>query len=266
MEKTNVLGKTGLNVGRLGLASSYGAPAKAFELAFEHGCNYFYMGGGGKKTEMKTAIKNLIAKGKRDEMVLAVQTYSRWGVLMPFLFKQTLASMGVKYADVLILGWHNSVPSGFLLDTAQKLKDQGLCRFIAMSGHKRSLFPILAKDDFFDIFHIRYNAAHRGAETDCFPLFNPGKKPGIVTYTATRWGHLLDPKKMPGNKKPLTADECYRFVMANSDIDVCLCGPRNMEEMRIALSALEGNPLNEKGINRIKTIGDFVRKKRFGFF
>ena len=29
------LGRTGLNVGRLGLSSSYGAPAKAYEEAFE---------------------------------------------------------------------------------------------------------------------------------------------------------------------------------------------------------------------------------------
>ena len=34
------LGRTGLRVGRLGLASSYGAPEAAFEEAFDRGCNY----------------------------------------------------------------------------------------------------------------------------------------------------------------------------------------------------------------------------------
>jgi hypothetical protein len=38
------LGLTGLEVGRLGIAASYGVPAKAFEEAFERGCNYFYWG------------------------------------------------------------------------------------------------------------------------------------------------------------------------------------------------------------------------------
>jgi hypothetical protein len=36
------LGKTGLKVGRLGVSAGYGAPAEAFEDAFEKGCNYFY--------------------------------------------------------------------------------------------------------------------------------------------------------------------------------------------------------------------------------
>ena len=33
--RLTILGKTGLRVGRLGVASSYGAPASAFEEAFE---------------------------------------------------------------------------------------------------------------------------------------------------------------------------------------------------------------------------------------
>ena len=43
---SGTLGRTGLNVGRLGVAASYGAPAEAFEEAFERGCNYFYIGSG----------------------------------------------------------------------------------------------------------------------------------------------------------------------------------------------------------------------------
>jgi hypothetical protein len=39
-----ILGRTGLKVGRLGISSSYGAPAEAFEEAFERGCNYFVIG------------------------------------------------------------------------------------------------------------------------------------------------------------------------------------------------------------------------------
>jgi aryl-alcohol dehydrogenase-like predicted oxidoreductase len=38
------LGRTGLQVGRLGISSSFGAPARAFEEAFEKGCNYFTWG------------------------------------------------------------------------------------------------------------------------------------------------------------------------------------------------------------------------------
>lgn len=38
------LGRTGLQVGRLGIADGYGAPTEAFEEAFERGCNYWTWG------------------------------------------------------------------------------------------------------------------------------------------------------------------------------------------------------------------------------
>jgi len=38
------LGRTGLKVGRMGIASGYWAPAKTIEEAFERGCNYMTRG------------------------------------------------------------------------------------------------------------------------------------------------------------------------------------------------------------------------------
>ena len=57
-----ILGQTGLLVGRLGISSSYGAHAEAFEEAFERGCNYFTWGTflKGPSSEMKTAIRNIV--------------------------------------------------------------------------------------------------------------------------------------------------------------------------------------------------------------
>ncbi len=59
------LGRTGLKVGRLGISSSYGAPAAAFEEAFERGCNYFVIGSfmKGRSKEMIKAIHNIVQKG-----------------------------------------------------------------------------------------------------------------------------------------------------------------------------------------------------------
>ena len=204
--KTGILGDTGLKAGRLGLGASYGAPAPVFEEAFEKGCNYFYLGSGRREAGMKTAVRNLQKKDQRDKMVIAVQTYARLGMMTEFFFKKTLKSLGIEYADVLILGWHNSMPFSMLTDFALNMKAKGLCRFIGISGHNRALFPQLAEKKLFDIFQIRYNPAHRGAETECFPaLKNSLPRPGIVSYTATRWGQLLDKKHMPGREPALTA-------------------------------------------------------------
>ena len=80
-----ILGATGLKVGPLGLAASYGAPAEAFEEAFDWGCNYFYLGGGRRRAGMKQAIRNLCGKGQRDNLVVAIQSYARFGHLMEWI-------------------------------------------------------------------------------------------------------------------------------------------------------------------------------------
>jgi len=259
------LGSTGLKVGPLGMAASYGAPAEAFEEAFEKGCNYFYLGGGRRKAGMKQAIRNLCSQGWRDKLVIAIQSYARSGHLMEWVFKSRLRSMGLERADILVLGWHNRRPSSGLVKRAKAMKAKGLCRFIAMSGHQRNLFPQMDADGQFDLFHVRYNAAHRGAQEEIFPHFQGNDRPGIVSYTATRWGQFLNPKKMPpGDSVPAPSD-CYRFSLSNPVVDVCMCGPKNMDQMRAALPTLEQGPLGEEDMERMKRIGDYVHKmnKRF---
>ena len=145
------------------------------------------------------------------------------------------------------------------------MKAEGLCRFVAMSGHQRRLFPQMAAAGQFDLFHVRYNAAHRGAEEEIFPHLQGNDRPGMVTYTATRWGQLLNPKKMPPEESVPAPGDCYRFVLSNPAVDVCMCGPRNLDQMRAALPALELGPLGEEDMERMKRIGDYVhgRTRKF---
>ena len=98
------------------------------------------------------------------------------------------------------------------------MKEKGIFQFLALSGHQRKLFPELARERIFDLFHVRYNAAHRGAEEEVFPLIQGEERPGIVTYTATRWGHLIKPKKMPPGETPPPASHCYRFILSNTKL------------------------------------------------
>ncbi len=260
------LGSTGLRVGPLGIAASYGAPAEAFEEAFEKGCNYFYLGSGRKRANMKQAIRNICKRGQRDNLIVSIHTYARYGTLTEPFLKHTLRSMNMEHADILILGAHRKRPSRLLLDRALKMKEKGLFRFIGMSGHNRMLFPKMDEEGLFDLFHIRYNAAHRGAEEESFPFLAGENRPGIVTYTATRWGQLLNPNKMPTGEAALTSADCYRFVLSNPSVDVCLCGPKDTNQMRAALSALEMGPLGVEDMERIKMVGDHLHRTAKGFF
>jgi len=255
--QATILGRTGLKVGRLGVAASYGAPTKAFEEAFDKGCNYFYWGSR-RKSNMREAIKNICAQGKRDELVILIQSYSRSAHLMELFFEKALRTLGLDHVDILLMGWHNRRPGQKLLDKAMAMKEKGLFRFLAVSGHNRKLFPELAREGLFDLFHVRYNAAHRGAEQETFPFLPLVERPGIVTYTATRWGRLLNPKKMPPGEVPPSASDCYRFSLSNQAVDVCLCGPKDEAQMKEALKTLELGPLNIEEMERMRKIGDYL--------
>jgi predicted aldo/keto reductase-like oxidoreductase len=264
MEK-RTLGRTRLEAGRLGVAASYGAPAVAFEEAFEKGCNYFYWGSMRKKG-MGDAIRNICGKGQRDGLIVVLQSYSRSAYLMEAFVHSGLKKLGLDHADVLLLGWHNKRPAARILDKALRLKEKGAVRFLGVSGHNRRLFPQLARKNVFDLFHVRYNAAHRGAEEEIFPHVGGDGRPGIVSYTATRWGQLCNPKKMPPGESPLSGSDCYRFVLSHPAVDVCISGPKDSGQMKEALKALELGPLNEPEMERIRKIGDYVHQHTSGFF
>jgi len=77
-------------------------------------------------------------------------------------------------------------------------------------------------------------------------------------YTATRWGRLLNPKKMPPGEVPPSASDCYRFSLSNQAVDVCLCGPKDEAQMKEALKTLELGPLNIEEMERMRKIGDYL--------
>lgn len=265
-DKKVTLGRTGLKAGRLGISSSWQAPPEAFAEAFEKGCNYFTWGTfiKGRSSAMREAIKNIIKQGQREKLILSMLSYAHNAFLTEHFLQKGLKAIGTDYTDVLLLGFYSKRPPQRVIDGALKLKEKGLIRFVGITSHKRKLFPELYKEGLFDIFHIRYNAAHRGAEADVFPFIEGEGKPGLVTFTATRWGKLLNPKKMPPGEAPAAAVDCYRFVLSNPAVDVCMMGAKNSQQMRENLAVLELGPMSDEEIKRMRKIGDFIygKKKR----
>jgi aryl-alcohol dehydrogenase-like predicted oxidoreductase len=253
------LGRTGLKVSRLGVGASYGVPAAAIEKAYhEYGVNVFYWGAL-RRGRMRDAIRSL-ARNDRDRIVVALQSYDRIGPPMRIFCERGLRALHIDVADVLILGWHQRLPSRRILDAALQLREEGKVRFLALSGHHRPLFGQMAEQPQtpIDIYMIRYNAAHRGAEQDIFPHLPAEDRPGVMAFTATRWGSLLKASKMPPGEPPLSASECYRFVLSNPHVDLVLAGPANAEEMDEALRALDGGPLSDEELARARRVGDHV--------
>ena len=216
------LGRTGLEVGRLGVAASYGVPGSAVEWAFERGADYMFWGTPADASTFGAALKNL--RAQRERFVLVIESYTRVAGLLGWSLERALRSLSFDRADVLLLGlWNKPVPRRFL-DAALKLKERGLTRFLGITTHRRGFVPELAAGRDFDVVHFRYNAAHPGAEVDIFPRLPAADRPGTVAFTATSWGQLLGKSTMQGllsggNRLPKaervpTAADCYRFVLA----------------------------------------------------
>ena len=248
-------------MGRLGLASSYGAPAAAYEKAFDRGCNYFYWGSI-RRDGMGEAIRHLAGRN-RESLVVVLQSYSRWGTMLARNIESGLRRLHLDYADILLLGWHSKPLRAGLMKAAMRLKDSGRVRHLAVSGHYRRMFAQYARDERMAAVMVRYNAAHRGAETEVFPHLGApcDPRPGLIAYTATRWGTLLDPRYTPGGRPTPTAADCYRFVLSNPSVDVCLTGPATAEQLDANLKALDLGPLPEDAMEWMRAVGDHVHER-----
>lgn len=253
-----VLGRTGLEVCRIGLAASYGAPAETVEQAFEFGVNYFYWGSV-RRARFGEGLRRLAAK--RDRFLLVLQSYSRMASLVAPSVERALRALQFDYTDVLLLGlWNGEIPPR-ILDACRRLRERGLVRCLAVSTHNRPRIPLMAPDPQFDIFHVRYNAVHRGAEREVFPCLPPENPPGLVSFTATCWRQLLGSKRIPPGEKIPSAADCYRFVLAQPAVNVCMSAPANATQFQDAVNALERGPMPEDELAWMRRVGDAIYGK-----
>ena len=166
-----------------------------------------------------------------------------------------MRSISYDCTDVLLLGlWNKPVPDR-ILEAALRLKERGLARFIGISTHRRPMVPELAMDPNIDLFHFRYNAVHTGAERDLFPRLPEMNRPGLVSFTATSWRQLLGHRRIPKDERVPTAGDCYRFVLARPEVDVCLTGPGTAEHVEEAVAALRRGPMPEEELAWMRRVG-----------
>jgi aryl-alcohol dehydrogenase-like predicted oxidoreductase len=194
-------------------------------------------------------------------MVIAVQTYTRLASLMEWSVDRSLRELRTDYVDVLCLAWWNGVTPARILDAALALREKGKARTIMVSCHHRPTFERFIADPAFDAIMVRYNAAHPGAEREVFPHLRERQRPGVVAFTATRWGTLLDPRLVPPNEIAPRGSDCYRFALTNPHVDVCLTGPRDRVELDEALTAIERGPMDADELAWMRRIGVHVKDR-----
>ena len=255
---------------RMGIAGSYGIDSADIRWAADHGANYWVWGRSFNK--VTDGIREVI-KGDRENHVVGMLGWGYFGRQVRRSAENALRKLGTDYLDVFKLGWlgRTSIYSKGIIDTLLTLKQEGKIRSIGTSIHDRTRAGRLALDSEIDLFMIRYNAKHPGAEQDIFPHLSK-RNPAVVSYTALAWGQLIRPLKeivmppWPGkegfNGPPLSPELCYRFVLTNPNVHVVLTGPQNRKQLIQNMDAVRQGPLEPNEMNWIRHYGRLVKSKK----
>jgi aryl-alcohol dehydrogenase-like predicted oxidoreductase len=252
-----VLGRSGIRTSRLGLGAGYGVGERDVERAIERGITYLYWGSM-RRDGFGRAIATA-ARRDRERLTVVVQSYSRAATTLGPSLELALRRLRIDRADVLLLGWWNSPVPRRILDRAVALREAGKTRAIMVSCHERRTFEAFIRDPAYDAIMVRYNAAHRGAEGEVFPHLAAARPPGVVAYTATRWGGLLDPALVPSGEPMPRGSDCYRFALSRPEVDVAIAGPRDGHELDEAIAALDRGPMTEDELAWMRRVGDAVK-------
>ena len=260
------LGNTGIKVCRLGLSASYRPGKKTVYKALDEGLNFFFCYG--FDSQMIKVLREVM-KGRRENYVVATGVYNLlWG--HPNLrrtLEKRLRQLNTDYIDLfLFLGV--TKPEHFntrVRDEYHRFRQESKIRGIGLSCHHRKFLGELAAGGAIDAMMMRYNAAHRGAESEIFPHLSP-HHPGVISYTATRWTYLLrQPRGWPKADRIPTAGMCYRFVLSNPNVDVCLTAPSNLKQFEENLATVRQGPLHDSDMDFMRQFGDAVHAANHWF-
>jgi predicted aldo/keto reductase-like oxidoreductase len=270
--RTTVLASGLPDVCRLGLATRGNTHLECedIEWAIARGINY--LNWCGHPDGLSRAIGRL--GSARDHVVVAAQFQARSARDAGREFASMLEQMRTDYIDVLTLyyvesenEWNEIVAPGGAWDYLAEEKRKGRLKLVGLTTHQRALAARWAQSGKLDLLMIRYNAAHRGAERDVFPVARQQQIP-IVTFTALRWKALLahTPDDPQGFTPPSAAD-CYRFCLAHPDVAVALAAPANRRELEESLVLLDDWRPPETAVReRLLAHGDRVKRHAGAFW
>lgn len=264
------LGRTGLQVTPVGLAalSVRGSGRRGLRLAaddverafYDYGINtflaHFLM------PAICEGVRRLIRAGHRDEIILVSEVGIPWVGPVRWSLERHLRSLHTDHLDVWLFGWvrRRWDVRDAVWGELERLRGAGRVRAIGFSSHNRRLAADLVQERDPDVVMIRYNAAHRGAEREVFPevLARGDRRPGVIAYTATRWGMLLEPVPERGHPRAMTGPECYRFALGHPAVDMAWCAARTTAELGEDVAGVNAGPLAPERLAEVQRFGEAV--------
>ena len=249
---------------RLGLATRGNTQLEPDDvmLAIDRGVNY--LNWCGHPDGMRDCIRQL--GDRRQDVCIAVQFSARTATAAAEELDWFLTELDTDYIDVVTYyyvehqsEWEQIIAHDGASTVLEKARDTGTIRSIGLTSHQRRLAGRAIESGRLDLIMVRYNAAHRSAEGQVFPIARKQNVP-VVAFTCLRWGALLQPTAGdPPEYTVATAAEWYRFVLCQPDIAVALMAPNGLDELTDNLWLLENwHGLSVDELQRMRAHGDRV--------
>lgn len=245
----------GRRVFRLGLSGSFDLDEDGCSEALERIQYVFWSP---RMKGLTVALRRALARDRERYVVSAGPLLGYTSGAVRRAAVAALRSLAIEYLDVFQLYWLGKMSffTGAVQEELVRLREEGKVRLLGVSIHDRPRAGKLVEESILDLFMIRYNAAHPGAEQDIFPHL-ARRRPAMIAYTATAWRRLLRAPRGWSGGVP-TAGDCYRFCLTSPHIDVALTGPRNVVELRENIAALEKGPLSPEEMLFLREFGRTV--------
>jgi predicted aldo/keto reductase-like oxidoreductase len=256
MMQYNKLGRTGLDVGILGLGMEHLQSPEPDQVipvvhrALDAGMNYIDIMIW--NAEPQVAFGQAL-RGRRDKVILAGhlgvgQTRGQYRRTRKVpecetLFHDLLNRLGTDHVDVLHLSYvdaHNDykrvVGPGGVLELARRLKEEGKARFIGLSGHNPDTATRAIQSGIIDVLMhpIGMGQADRPKMVRlCHLCASQGI--GLVAMKAFNGGALFQRDRRP------TVAQCLSYTLAQAGVCTAALGARNREELDADLAYLEAS-------------------------
>jgi predicted aldo/keto reductase-like oxidoreductase len=251
---------------RLGLATRGDThlDEKDIEYAVARGVNY--LNWCGHDDGLAEAVRS--ERFDRDQVVIAFQLSGRTRPAARRELADALRTLNTTRIDVVTFyyveeqceGEEITGPDG-ALEAMEEAQILGQIRMTGLTTHQRALGTNWTESGKLDLLMIRYNAAHRGAEQDVFPVTDRRRIP-VVAFTAQRWGALRErTPEDPWGFSPPPATAWYRFALANPAVSIVLMAPGNRRELEEDLTLLDDwRPPHPDELESLIAHGRRVRK------
>ena len=256
---TTVLGRTGLEVTRFGIGGGYCESAEGYGAALDCGVNYVDTARSYRDGKDEEVIGQAI-RGRRDDLILATKTVQRDAEGARRELETSLRLLGTDHLDIYQIHHLNTqeerdraLGPGGAIEAVQKAREEGLVRFIGVTGHDWFQVQEAIETGLFDTVLCWYNCAMKEPEETVFPearIHNTG----VIIMNASRSDKLFDGPKAPA------PEQFYRYVLSHEAVSVTLMGLRDVSRFRRVASALsERSTLTPQETTRIVAYGSQMR-------